>query len=202
MHRSPFWQRVLRRVWKFCLQQELVLGWIPLVFALQTWRNRRMILFHDLWVSAQACAKHSERNEVTCWFWSWNEIGLCESWKRRWLWQVRHRLRREHDIHGGIPVVFSLEKPKVKLLPFKGPNGEDAQPSDYQVRLPLLRGVTSWLWWGPGYCCKWWFGGFWYLFSPMFVLVLFGFTLSLSTCPGLSIVVFRFYWTRQWGMWM
>ncbi|KAG0585823.1 hypothetical protein KC19_2G042300 [Ceratodon purpureus] len=46
---------------------------------------------------------------------------------------VRHRLRREHDIHGGIPVVFSLEKPKVKLLPFKGPNGEDAQPSDYQV---------------------------------------------------------------------
>lgn len=46
---------------------------------------------------------------------------------------VRHRLRREHDIHVGIPVVFSLEKPKVKLLPFKGPNGEDAQPSDYQV---------------------------------------------------------------------
>lgn len=46
---------------------------------------------------------------------------------------VRHRLRREHGILGGIPVVFSLEKPKVKLLPFKGPNGEDALPSDYQV---------------------------------------------------------------------
>jgi len=30
-------------------------------------------------------------------------------------------------------VVFSLEKPKAKLLPFKGPNGEDADPTDYQV---------------------------------------------------------------------
>ncbi|WZY88662.1 tRNA threonylcarbamoyladenosine dehydratase-like [Brassica napus] len=46
---------------------------------------------------------------------------------------VRHRLRREHGIEGGIPVVFSLEKPKAKLLPFKGPNGEDENPSDYQV---------------------------------------------------------------------
>lgn len=49
---------------------------------------------------------------------------------------VRHRLRREHDIHGGIPVVFSLEKPKMKLLPFKSPNEDDARPEDYQV-LPL-----------------------------------------------------------------
>ncbi|CAL9224605.1 unnamed protein product [Arabidopsis halleri] len=46
---------------------------------------------------------------------------------------VRHRLRREHGIEGGIPVVFSLEKPKAKLLPFKGPNGVDENPSDYQV---------------------------------------------------------------------
>ncbi|XP_010440866.1 PREDICTED: tRNA threonylcarbamoyladenosine dehydratase-like isoform X1 [Camelina sativa] len=46
---------------------------------------------------------------------------------------VRHRLRREHGIEGGIPVVFSLEKPKAKLLPFKRPNGEDENPSDYQV---------------------------------------------------------------------
>lgn len=29
--------------------------------------------------------------------------------------------------------MFSLEKPKAKLLPFKGPNGEDENPSDYQV---------------------------------------------------------------------
>jgi len=47
--------------------------------------------------------------------------------------QVRHRLRKDHGIDGGIPVVFSLEKPKVKLLPFKGPSGEEENPSDYQV---------------------------------------------------------------------
>uniref|UniRef100_A0A7N0T0V1 THIF-type NAD/FAD binding fold domain-containing protein n=1 Tax=Kalanchoe fedtschenkoi TaxID=63787 RepID=A0A7N0T0V1_KALFE len=48
---------------------------------------------------------------------------------------VRHRLKRGHGIDGGIPVVFSLEKPKVKLLPFKGANvnGEDENPTDYQV---------------------------------------------------------------------
>ncbi|KAJ0445656.1 putative molybdopterin-synthase adenylyltransferase [Helianthus annuus] len=46
---------------------------------------------------------------------------------------VRQRLRRDHGIEGGIPVVFSLEKPKAKLLPFKGPNGEEENPSDYQV---------------------------------------------------------------------
>ncbi|XP_024975450.1 tRNA threonylcarbamoyladenosine dehydratase 2 isoform X2 [Cynara cardunculus var. scolymus] len=46
---------------------------------------------------------------------------------------VRQRLRRDHGIEGGIPVVFSLEKPKAKLLPFKGPNGDEENPSDYQV---------------------------------------------------------------------
>ncbi|XP_075664984.1 tRNA threonylcarbamoyladenosine dehydratase isoform X1 [Castanea sativa] len=46
---------------------------------------------------------------------------------------VRHRLRRDHGIDGGIPVVFSLEKPKAKLLPFKGPSGEEENPSDYQI---------------------------------------------------------------------
>ncbi|KAJ1410562.1 Ubiquitin-activating enzyme [Sesbania bispinosa] len=46
---------------------------------------------------------------------------------------VRHRLRRDYGIEGGIPVVFSLEKPKVKLLPFKGPSGEEENPSDYQI---------------------------------------------------------------------
>ncbi|KAK2376861.1 NAD(P)-binding Rossmann-fold superfamily protein [Trifolium repens] len=46
---------------------------------------------------------------------------------------VRHRLRKEHGIEGGIPVVFSLEKPKVKLLPFKAPSGEEENPSDYQI---------------------------------------------------------------------
>lgn len=29
--------------------------------------------------------------------------------------------------------MFSLEKPKVKLLPFRGPNGEEENPSDYQI---------------------------------------------------------------------
>lgn len=51
------------------------------------------------------------------------------------LLQVRHRLRRDHGIEGGIPVVFSLEKPKAKLLPFKGPSGNEENPSDYQVRM-------------------------------------------------------------------
>ncbi|KAJ9564607.1 hypothetical protein OSB04_000573 [Centaurea solstitialis] len=46
---------------------------------------------------------------------------------------VRQRLRKDHGIEGGIPVVFSLEKPKAKLLPFKGPNGDEENPSDYQV---------------------------------------------------------------------
>lgn len=46
---------------------------------------------------------------------------------------VRHRLRRDHGIEGGIPVVFSLEKPKAKLLPFKGPSGNEENPSDYQI---------------------------------------------------------------------
>ncbi|KAK9950915.1 hypothetical protein M0R45_006381 [Rubus argutus] len=51
---------------------------------------------------------------------------------------VRHRLRRDHGIEGGIPIVFSLEKPKAKLLPFKGPSGEEENPSDYQI-LPGFR---------------------------------------------------------------
>lgn len=46
---------------------------------------------------------------------------------------VRYRLRKDYGIEGGIPVVFSLEKPRVKLLPFKGPTGEDENPSDYQI---------------------------------------------------------------------
>ncbi|KAK4430441.1 tRNA threonylcarbamoyladenosine dehydratase [Sesamum alatum] len=46
---------------------------------------------------------------------------------------VRHRLRKDYGIEGGIPVVFSLEKPKAKLLPFKGPSGEEENPSDYQI---------------------------------------------------------------------
>lgn len=46
---------------------------------------------------------------------------------------VRHRLRRDYGIEGGVPVVFSLEKPKAKLLPFKGPSGDEENPSDYQV---------------------------------------------------------------------
>ncbi|KAF4355708.1 hypothetical protein F8388_001066 [Cannabis sativa] len=46
---------------------------------------------------------------------------------------VRHRLKKTYGIEGGIPVVFSLEKPKAKLLPFKGPSGEEENPSAYQI---------------------------------------------------------------------
>lgn len=49
--------------------------------------------------------------------------------------QVRHRLKKDYGIEGGIPIVFSLEKPKVKLLPFKGPSGAEENPLDYQVRI-------------------------------------------------------------------
>ncbi|XP_019054975.1 PREDICTED: tRNA threonylcarbamoyladenosine dehydratase isoform X2 [Nelumbo nucifera] len=47
--------------------------------------------------------------------------------------KVRHRLKKDYGIEGGIPVVFSMEKPKVKLLPFKGPGGQEENPSDYQI---------------------------------------------------------------------
>lgn len=46
---------------------------------------------------------------------------------------VRYHLRKDHGIDGGIPVVFSLEKPKMKLLPFKSLTGEEENPSDYQI---------------------------------------------------------------------
>ncbi|TYG54511.1 hypothetical protein ES288_D09G196300v1 [Gossypium darwinii] len=46
--------------------------------------------------------------------------------------RVRHRLRKDHGIEGGIRVVFSLEKPKAQLLPFRGPSVEEDNPSDYQ----------------------------------------------------------------------
>jgi tRNA A37 threonylcarbamoyladenosine dehydratase len=45
---------------------------------------------------------------------------------------VRYRLKKDHGIEGGIPVVFSLEKPKAKLLPFQA-SKEEETPSDYQV---------------------------------------------------------------------
>lgn len=49
-------------------------------------------------------------------------------------------MRKGYGIEGGIPVVFSLEKPKAKLLPFQGPSGEAENPSDYQVRnLSVIR---------------------------------------------------------------
>ncbi|KAL6001275.1 hypothetical protein ACLOJK_007007 [Asimina triloba] len=46
---------------------------------------------------------------------------------------VRHRLKRDYGIEGGIPVVFSMEKPKAKLLPLKGSTREEVNPSDYQI---------------------------------------------------------------------
>ncbi|OAY79237.1 tRNA threonylcarbamoyladenosine dehydratase [Ananas comosus] len=46
---------------------------------------------------------------------------------------VRYRLRKDYGIDGGIPVVFSLEKPKVKLLPFKISAAEEENPLDYQI---------------------------------------------------------------------
>ncbi|KAJ3694873.1 hypothetical protein LUZ60_000250 [Juncus effusus] len=45
---------------------------------------------------------------------------------------VRYRLRKDYGIDGGIQVVFSLEKPKVKLLPFQS-SKEEENPLDYQI---------------------------------------------------------------------
>ncbi|XP_024533668.1 tRNA threonylcarbamoyladenosine dehydratase isoform X2 [Selaginella moellendorffii] len=46
---------------------------------------------------------------------------------------VRHRLRRLHGIESGVPVVFSMERPKAKLLPVNGVDGQEGNPSDYQI---------------------------------------------------------------------
>ncbi|KAG5529727.1 hypothetical protein RHGRI_030193 [Rhododendron griersonianum] len=62
--------------------------------------------------------------------------------------KVRHRLRKDYGIEGGIPVVFSLEKPKAKLLPFKGPSGEEENPSDYQVDVEEVMYIVKELWRG------------------------------------------------------
>jgi len=48
---------------------------------------------------------------------------------------LRYRLKKEHGIEGRIPIVFSLEKPKAKLLPFQA-SKEEETPSDYQVSSP------------------------------------------------------------------
>ncbi|KAJ4754066.1 tRNA threonylcarbamoyladenosine dehydratase [Rhynchospora pubera] len=45
---------------------------------------------------------------------------------------VRYRLRKDYGIDGGFSVVFSLEKPKVKLLPFQT-SKEEENPLDYQI---------------------------------------------------------------------
>ena len=43
---------------------------------------------------------------------------------------VRARLRRDHGIEAGIPVVLSTERPRCALVPAGGPG---ANPLDYQV---------------------------------------------------------------------
>ncbi|EFJ15582.1 hypothetical protein SELMODRAFT_118191, partial [Selaginella moellendorffii] len=52
---------------------------------------------------------------------------------------VRHRLRRLHGIESGVPVVFSMERPKAKLLPVNGVDGQEGNPSDYQQIVPGFR---------------------------------------------------------------
>nr|TKW20768.1 hypothetical protein SEVIR_4G110400v2 [Setaria viridis] len=60
---------------------------------------------------------------------------------------VRYRLKKEHGIEGGIPVVFSLEKPKAKLLPFQA-SKEEETPSDYQVDAEEIMYIVKELWRG------------------------------------------------------
>ena len=56
---------------------------------------------------------------------------LTESSADRLARAVRTRLKRDHGIAGGIEVLFSLEKPRVGLVPFDDSGGE--RPLDYQV---------------------------------------------------------------------
>ena len=42
---------------------------------------------------------------------------------------VRHRLRRDHNMEAGIPVLLSLEKPRCGLVP-----GQAGNLLDYQAR--------------------------------------------------------------------
>ena len=42
---------------------------------------------------------------------------------------VRHRLRREHGIEAGVPVLLSTEKPRCALVPAEGGNLLDYQAS-------------------------------------------------------------------------
>nr|CAD1834756.1 unnamed protein product [Ananas comosus var. bracteatus] len=52
----------------------------------------------------------------------------------------RFRLRKDYGIDRGIPVVFSLEKPKVKLLPFKISATEEENPLVYQSLVVIKAG--------------------------------------------------------------
>lgn len=52
---------------------------------------------------------------------------------------ARARLRKQHDINGGIPVLLSTEKPRCKLVSLA--DMEAGNPLDYQVRLCLLARV-------------------------------------------------------------
>ena len=49
---------------------------------------------------------------------------------------VRHRLKRDHGIHGGIPIIISTEKQRCDLVPIETEDGKSLK--DYQV-LPNFR---------------------------------------------------------------
>ena len=51
---------------------------------------------------------------------------------------VRHRLRREHGIEAGVPVLLSTEKPRCALVPGQGGN-----LLDYQARGHFGLGASS-----------------------------------------------------------
>ena len=81
------------------------------------WKNLLIIAFFFFFCPHRSCLRN----------WSYKSFLIFN-------FQVRHRLKKNYGIEGGIPVVFSLEKPTAKLLPFKGPSGEEENPSDYQVK--------------------------------------------------------------------
>jgi tRNA A37 threonylcarbamoyladenosine dehydratase len=58
-------------------------------------------------------------------------VDLGESSVDRLARAVRFRLRRDHGVLGGVPVVLSAERPRCALVPAGDPG---ANPLDYQAR--------------------------------------------------------------------
>ena len=53
------------------------------------------------------------------------------------------RLRKDHGIYSGVPVLLSIEKPTCKLLPIEEVTGEAHNPLDFQVLAAVPEAAAS-----------------------------------------------------------